>query len=88
MSFASTNAYEIDHVLVMADLIAPQATILTEFGLTEGPPNVHCGHGTACRRFFFRNAMLELLRVENAAALYLVICQTCVSSPLAPSNAM
>jgi hypothetical protein len=40
---------------------------LAAFGLTEGTPNVHPGQGTACRRFFFANAYLELLWVSNAA---------------------
>jgi hypothetical protein len=34
-------------------------------GLTEGSSNVHPGQGTANRRFFFRNAMLELLWVGD-----------------------
>jgi hypothetical protein len=33
--------------------------------LTEGTPNIHPGQGTANRRFFFRNAMLELLWVND-----------------------
>ena len=35
------------------------------FGLHEGLPNRHPGQGTACRRFSFQNAMLELLWVCN-----------------------
>ena len=31
----------------------------------EGTRNHHPGQGTACRRFFFSNAMLELLWLEN-----------------------
>jgi hypothetical protein len=38
---------------------------LVQFGLTEGASNTHPGQGTACRRFFFRNAMLELLWVKD-----------------------
>jgi hypothetical protein len=34
-------------------------------GLVEGSPNRHPGQGTACRRFFFRNAMLELIWMED-----------------------
>src|SRR5260370_6874092 len=45
---------------------APEAEQLVEFGLYEGAPNVHPGEGTANRRFFFQNAMLELLWVEEA----------------------
>jgi hypothetical protein len=33
----------------------------------EGSPNRHPGQGTACRRFFFQNAMLELLWIEDHA---------------------
>src|SRR5262249_30068620 len=39
---------------------------LKAFGLTEGKPNTHPGQGTACRRFFFENAYLELLWVHSA----------------------
>ena len=31
----------------------------------EGTPNHHPGQGTACRRFFFSNAMLEFLWLED-----------------------
>lgn len=34
--------------------------------MVEGPPNTHPGQGTANRRFFFANAMLELLWVYDA----------------------
>jgi hypothetical protein len=44
---------------------APEAAHLLRFGLTEGAPNSHPGQGTACRRFFFRNAFLELLWVMD-----------------------
>jgi hypothetical protein len=40
---------------------APEAAELIQFGLLEGSGNVHPGQGTANRRFFFENAMLELL---------------------------
>jgi glyoxalase-like protein len=55
----------IDHVFVCTGLGAPAAEALREFGLKEGPPNTHPGQGTACRRFFFRNGMLELLWVRD-----------------------
>ncbi len=58
---------ELDHIFIMTSAGAPGAERLREFGLTEGTPNRHTGQGTACRRFFFRNAMLELLWVENEA---------------------
>ena len=58
--------FELDHVIVFADSGAPEAEALVDFGLTEGDPNVHPGQGTACRRFFFHNAFLELLWVSDA----------------------
>jgi hypothetical protein len=58
--------YELDHVFVCASFGAPEADRLAALGLTEGPPNRHPGQGTANRRFFFANAMLEFLWVENA----------------------
>ena len=51
----------IDHIFICTVTGAPAAERLIEFGLVEGPPNTHPGQGTACRRFFFENAMLELL---------------------------
>ncbi|MGA9266227.1 MAG: hypothetical protein WBV79_07185, partial [Rhodomicrobium sp.] len=51
--------YEIDHIFVLTDMDAPSAGALLRLGLTEGPPNRHPGQGTANRRFFFDNAMLE-----------------------------
>jgi len=57
--------YEIDHIFVLTDMGAPAAAALLRLGLTEGPPNRHAGQGTANRRFFFNNAMLELLWLEN-----------------------
>jgi hypothetical protein len=57
----------VDHVFICTAVGAPGAGKLIEFGLREGLPNRHPGQGTACRRFFFRNAMLELLWVEDAA---------------------
>ena len=56
---------EIDHIYICTGKNAPQGDLLTQFGLTEGSSNVHPGQGTANRRFFFRNVMLELLWVEN-----------------------
>lgn len=57
---------ELDHVFIRAAVGAPEAEQLVEFGLSEGRPNRHPGQGTACRRFFFRNAMLELLWVADS----------------------
>jgi hypothetical protein len=57
--------FEVDHVIVCADLGAPEAERLITFGLTEGGRNAHPGQGTVNRRFFFRNLYLELLWVAN-----------------------
>ena len=38
---------------------------LSSFGLSEGSSRIHSGQGTANRRFFFHNAYLELLWVNN-----------------------
>ena len=58
---------ELDHVFICTAVGAPEAEQLIAFGLTEGSPNCHPGQGTANRRFFFANAFLELLWVEDPA---------------------
>jgi hypothetical protein len=58
-------AVEVDHVFVSASVGAPEGQRLIDLGLVEGSPNRHPGQGTANRRFFFANSMLELLWVEN-----------------------
>lgn len=55
----------VDHVFICTAVGAPGAERLRQFGLVEGSPNRHPGQGTACRHFFFRNAMLELLWVHD-----------------------
>jgi len=57
---------ELDHLFICVDDLAV-GDLLLEFGLTEGSPNRHPGQGTACRRFFFHNAFIELLFLENEA---------------------
>jgi len=57
---------ELDHVFVCTSADAPAADAFVRFGLREGPPNTHAGQGTACRRFSFQNAMIELLWVNDA----------------------
>lgn len=54
---------EIDHVFLCCAVGAPEAEELRRLGLREGPPNIHPGQGTACRRFMFDNVYLELLWV-------------------------
>lgn len=56
---------EVDHIYICTDYKAPAGELLKEFGLTEGTSNTHPGQGTANRRFFFHNFMLELLWIEN-----------------------
>ncbi len=56
---------ELDHVFVCCAPGAPEAASLARLGLTEGSPNTHPGQGTACRRFFFGNAYLELFWVAD-----------------------
>jgi len=56
---------ELDHLFVCTALSAPEADKLVQFGLREGPPNQHSGQGTACRRFSFANAMIELFWVND-----------------------
>jgi hypothetical protein len=58
-------AMELDHIFIFTPRGAPQADRLCEFGLSEGSPNRHPGQGTANRRFFFHNAMLELLWLDD-----------------------
>ncbi len=61
------NDVELDHIFVCADRGGDEAQRLIETGLAEGAPNRHPGQGTANRRFFFANGMLELIWVEDAA---------------------
>jgi hypothetical protein len=57
---------ELDHVFIACSPGAPEAGALLRRGLVEGSPNTHPGQGTACRRFFFQNAYLELLFISDA----------------------
>ena len=57
---------ELDHLFVCTSPGASEAERLVQFGLHEGPPNQHPGQGTACRRFAFANAMIELIWVSDA----------------------
>jgi hypothetical protein len=55
----------LDHLILLCEKGAPEADSLVHLGLTEGPSNTHPGQGTANRRFFFQNAYLELLWVND-----------------------
>jgi hypothetical protein len=70
---------ELDHVFIFTSAGAPAAERLVELGLLEGSRNVHPGQGTANRRFFFRNGMLELLWVQDESeARSEPIARTCL----------
>jgi len=58
-------SFEIDHIFILTSKNAPEAQLLIDFGLTEGPNRIHHGQGTANRCFFFNNVMLELLWVYD-----------------------
>jgi hypothetical protein len=66
---ATDDRFELDHIFIWTTTGAPEAERLIAFGLTEGAPNVHPGQGTANRRFFFHNAMLELVWVCDPAEI-------------------
>lgn len=55
---------EFDHFFIFTEPEAPAVEQVVALGLVEGQPNVHPGQGTACRRIFFHNAMLEFLWVR------------------------
>lgn len=55
----------LDHLVLICDPGAPHAQALIDLGLREGSGNVHTGQGTVNRRFFFHNAYLELLWVDD-----------------------
>jgi hypothetical protein len=57
----------LDHFFILTDFGAPQASSLLALGLVEGTANTHPGQGTANRRFFFADAMLELLYLRDLA---------------------
>ncbi|MEZ4571822.1 MAG: VOC family protein [Thermomicrobiales bacterium] len=56
---------ELDHILICAPVGAPAAGRLIEAGFSEGTPNRHPGQGTVNRRFFFDNAFIEFIWVED-----------------------
>ncbi len=56
---------ELDHFFICTRKGAAEAELLENFSLSEGSRNFHPGQGTANRRFFFQNAMMELLWLDN-----------------------
>src|SRR4030081_1566345 len=58
---------EVDHAFIACAVGAPEADALLRLGFVEGSSNSHPGQGTANRRFFFENFMLELLWVADPA---------------------
>lgn len=58
--------FEFDHLFICTGIGAHEADRLVSFGLVEGTSNTHPGQGTSNRRFFFHNAMLELLWVHDS----------------------
>jgi len=57
----------LDHIFICTAAGAAEACELLDFGLSEGAPIQHTGQGTRSRRFFFFNAVLELLWVDDPA---------------------
>jgi len=55
----------LDHLFIVTVAGAPEAEALLALGLSEGSAGTHAGQGTANRRFFFHNAMLELVYVRD-----------------------
>jgi hypothetical protein len=64
-SLSKTSGLELDHAFIGCDAGAPQGDALLQLGFVEGSGNTHPGQGTANRRFFFDNFMLELVWVSN-----------------------
>ncbi|MEM6255994.1 MAG: VOC family protein [Cyanobacteria bacterium P01_D01_bin.156] len=56
----------LDHVFILVEPEAKVANRLLEHGFREGPRNTHPGQGTANRRFYFANGMLEFIWVQDA----------------------
>lgn len=58
---------ELDHLFLFTTVGAPEVDRLLDLGFLEGSSNTHPGQGTANRRIFFRNAMLEFLWICDEA---------------------
>jgi hypothetical protein len=57
---------QLDHVFILVASGAQIVDRLLELGFQEGPSNTHPGQGTANRRVYFANGMLEFLWVRDA----------------------
>ncbi len=57
--------WELDHLFILTDPEGRAGDRLVAADLTPGSGQAHPGQGTCNRRFFFHNAMLELLWVNN-----------------------
>src|SRR5271170_508668 len=58
---------DVDHAFIACAVDAPEGDALLRSGFVEGSRNTHPGQGTANRRFFFENFMLELMWVADPA---------------------
>ena len=56
----------LDHVFILVEPEAQVADQLLEHGFQEGTGNIHPGQGTANRRIYFANGMLEFLWIRDA----------------------
>jgi hypothetical protein len=55
----------VDHAFIGCRAQAPEGDALLRLGFVEGSGNTHPGQGTANRRFYFDNFMLELVWVAD-----------------------
>jgi hypothetical protein len=55
----------VDHAFIGCTTGAPEGDALLRLGFVEGPGNTHPGQGTANRRFYFENFMLELVWITD-----------------------
>jgi hypothetical protein len=55
----------VDHAFIGCRAQAPEGDALLRLGFIEGSGNTHSGQGTANRRFYFDNFMLELVWVAD-----------------------
>jgi hypothetical protein len=55
----------VDHAFIGCTTGAPEGDALLRLGFAEGSSNTHPGQGTANRRFYFDNFMLELVWVTD-----------------------